>query len=495
LNELGCVEPLFLINFVIRRKYRFLVQLTLVSDVLVLAVSYFAAYKATAIWHSGSLAPFRYYMWVLALIGPFWVVALSRSGLYDFRAYRRARTTISALIKTQLIGGGMLLSAMFLTKSEEVSRLLIQVFIVASGIALVTERLVAQSLLDYRARHRRGSKAWRVLLMSDRLSAAKYQDLLREHPYWIAEIAGTIDPSELKGCDTVNNGDGGNENGSNGKSSGKSWTTILNQFVIDEVLVVGAYHDAPALAELGQACAERGLTFRILSELPAPSVGRYDVEDLGAGRFVISLEVVPLDLPLLVIKRAIDIVSAILGLACCAILYPIYAAWLRRVSPGLVLFRQVRVGRNGRTFILYKFRTMYPDAEQRLKPLLNSNQMSGALFKIKGDPRIIPGGRFMRATHLDEMPQFLNVLRGDMSLVGTRPPTPAEAAQYKNHHHRRLSMRPGITGLWQVKGNRSVKDFEEVVRLDCDYIDNWSLWLDAKLILKTCTEVLKAEGW
>jgi lipopolysaccharide/colanic/teichoic acid biosynthesis glycosyltransferase len=138
---------------------------------------------------------------------------------------------------------------------------------------------------------------------------------------------------------------------------------------------------------------------------------------------------------------------------------------------------------------------MFPDAEQTLGNLLAHNQMSGAIFKVKSDPRIIPGGRFMRATHLDELPQFFNVLRGDMSLVGTRPPTPTEAARYENHHYRRLSMRPGITGPWQVKGNGSVSNFEEVVKLDCDYIDHWSLWLDAKLLLKTCAEVLKADGW
>jgi exopolysaccharide biosynthesis polyprenyl glycosylphosphotransferase len=458
-------------------------------------VSYFAAYKAAAMWRFGMLRPFGNYVWVLAMIGPFWIVALWKSGLYDFRSVRRGRMMYAALLKTQLMGGGMLLSAMFLSKSEEVSRLLMQLFIVVSGVALAAERLAMELLLGYHTQHLRGIKARQVLLIGGPSSASKYQDLLREHPYWVAEVVGTIDPSELRHYDNGRNENHSSRNGSNGKSSARSWVAILNQFVIDEVLVVCAYHEAPALAELGQACAERGLTFRILSELPTPCVGRYEIEDLSTGRFIISLEVVPLDLLLLIVKRTIDIMSAILGLACCAAVYPIYALWLRRVSPGAVLFQQERVGRNGRTFRLYKFRTMYPDAEQRMKELLGYNQMSGALFKIKSDPRIIPGGAFMRATHLDELPQFINVLCGDMSLVGTRPPTPAEAAQYENHHYRRLSMRPGITGLWQVKGNRSVNDFEEVVRLDCDYIDNWSLWLDAKLILKTCTEVLKAEGW
>jgi exopolysaccharide biosynthesis polyprenyl glycosylphosphotransferase len=459
--------------------------MTLLCDLLVVAASYYAAYETLAIWRHRAVAPFRTYLWVFAMIGPFWVVALWQSGLYEARAYRSGKTMAAGLFKTQLIGGGMLLSAMFLPKSEEVSRLLLQIFIAISGIILAAERFAIQLMLDYRAEHVRGRKAWQVLLVGDRHSAFKYQDLLREHPYWVAEVAGTIDPAQL----------GVERKTANGNSAHQVWVEILNQFVIDEVLAVGAYHEDASLTTLGQLCAERGLIFRILGEMPAPPVGQYYVEDLGAGRYVISLEAVPLELAPLLIKRAIDIAGAAFGLTLCAAIYPLYALWLRRISPSPVLFRQERVGRNGRTFTLYKFRTMYPDAEQRLRELMGLNQMSGALFKIRLDPRVVPGGRLMRATHLDELPQFFNVLRGDMSLVGTRPPTPVEAARYENHHYRRLSMRPGITGPWQVKGNGSVNDFEEVVKLDCGYIDHWSLWLDAKLLLKTCAEVLKAEGW
>ena len=469
----------------IRRKYRLLTQLTLACDVLVVAMSYFASYEILANWHRHSLSPLQNYLWILVMIGPFWTLALWQSGLYDEGAFRSGKAIVSGLCRSQVIGGGMLLSAMFLTKSEEVSRLLLQVFIVISGIALAAERCAIRAALEYRSGHLRGDRAWRVLVVGKRQNVAKYRDLLREHPYWVAEVAGMIDPSQLAEA----------RNGGNGKSHPHDWVSILKQFVIDEVLVVGANHDPAAMASLGQACAERGLVFRMLGEMPPPPVGRYYVEDLGAGRYVISLEAVPLDPPRLLIKRLIDITGALLGLLSCAMVYPVYALYLRRVSPGPVLFRQQRVGRNGRIFTLYKFRTMYPDAEQRLQTLLDRNQMSGALFKIKSDPRIIPGGRLMRATHLDELPQFFNVLRGDMSLVGTRPPTPVEAAQYENRHYRRLSMRPGITGLWQVMGNGAVNDFEEVVKLDCDYIDHWSLWLDAKLLLKTCAEVIKAEGW
>ena len=156
------------------------------------------------------------------------------------------------------------------------------------------------------------------------------------------------------------------------------------------------------------------------------------------------------------LKRIMDITGSILGLTLCILIFPFYALWLRIVSPGAILFRQERMGRNGRFFTLYKFRTMRPNAEQELPELMARNQMSGALFKIKNDPRIIAGGNFMRRTHLDELPQFWNVLLGDMSLVGTRPPTRSEVESYENRHHRRLSMRPGITGIWQVTGNRKV---------------------------------------
>jgi len=170
-------------------------------------------------------------------------------------------------------------------------------------------------------------------------------------------------------------------------------------------------------------------------------------------------------------------------------------SWLRMVSPGTVLFRQERMGRNGRFFTLYKFRTMRPGAERDLPTLMALNQMNGAMFKMQNDPRVIFGGDFMRRTHLDELPQFWNVLMGDMSLVGTRPPTRNEVVSYENRHHRRLSMRPGITGMWQVAGNHAVSDFEEVVKLDCHYIDHWSLGLDLKLIGKTLLKVTRRIGW
>ena len=195
------------------------------------------------------------------------------------------------------------------------------------------------------------------------------------------------------------------------------------------------------------------------------------------------------------LKRFFDILGSLVGCAITGILYVIFGIAIKAESDGPVIFSQERIGKNGRTFRMYKFRSMYQDAEERKKELLEQNEMEGGkMFKIKDDPRITHVGRFIRKYSIDEFPQFVNVLKGDMSLVGTRPPTPDEFRQYDSYHKRRLSMKPGITGMWQVSGRSDIKDFEEVVKLDCEYIDNWSLLLDLKIILKTIVQVFRHKG-
>ena len=163
-------------------------------------------------------------------------------------------------------------------------------------------------------------------------------------------------------------------------------------------------------------------------------------------------------------------------------------------SRGPLIFKQKRVGKNGRFFYVYKFRSMYKDAEERKKALMEKNEMKGLMFKMTDDPRITKVGKFIRKTSLDELPQFFNILKGDMSLVGTRPPTVGEFKMYESYHKRRLSMKPGLTGMWQVSGRSDIEDFEEVVRLDLEYIDNWSIGLDIKIILKTIGVIFKHKG-
>lgn len=195
------------------------------------------------------------------------------------------------------------------------------------------------------------------------------------------------------------------------------------------------------------------------------------------------------------IKRGMDIVGGLVGILVCGILTILVGPFIFFSSPGPIFFKQTRVGLNGRKFTIYKFRSMYMDAEERKQELMAQNEMGGHMFKMADDPRIIKGvGHFIRNTSIDEFPQFVNVLKGDMSLVGTRPPTEDEYEKYEPHHKARLSMKPGLTGLWQVSGRSAITDFDEVVKLDKAYIMNWSLKKDFEIILKTVKVVLLRNG-
>jgi len=200
------------------------------------------------------------------------------------------------------------------------------------------------------------------------------------------------------------------------------------------------------------------------------------------------------DYRMVFLKRLKDIVGAVVGLAITFAVGLVLAPFLLLESPGPLVFRQKRVGVNGRIFDFYKFRSMYADAEERKKDLMEKNEVQGLMFKMENDPRITKVGAFIRKTSIDELPQFWNVLKGDMSLVGTRPPTLDEYQQYSYYQKRRISFRPGITGLWQISGRSDIKDFDDVVKLDLEYIDNWSLLLDIKIILKTILVVFRGSG-
>ena len=196
----------------------------------------------------------------------------------------------------------------------------------------------------------------------------------------------------------------------------------------------------------------------------------------------------------MLIKRVIDIIGGIVGLVITGIFYPFVALAIKLNSKGPVLFSQIRIGRNGRRFKIYKFRSMYIDAEERKKELEDQNEIQGLMFKIKDDPRITKVGKFIRKTSIDELPQFYNVLKGDMSLVGTRPPTEDEFQKYTQYYRRRISMTPGLTGLWQVSGRSEIDDFDSVVKYDLEYIDSWSLRLDFKILLQTIKVVFTGRG-
>ncbi len=238
---------------------------------------------------------------------------------------------------------------------------------------------------------------------------------------------------------------------------------------------------------------EMGVTTHYNLELPDVGKAATNVGDF-LDYSVITYTMFHTSYKRLFIKRVIDILGGIVGIILTGLITLFLAPAIKLDSPGPVFFSQVRIGKNGRRFKIYKFRSMYTDAEERKKELEAQNEMNGLMFKMENDPRVTKVGKFIRKTSLDEFPQFLNVLKGDMSLVGTRPPTENEFKQYNEHYRRRLSMTPGLTGLWQISGRSDIEDFDEVVKLDLRYIDNWSLTEDFKILLKTVGVVLFGRG-
>lgn len=273
---------------------------------------------------------------------------------------------------------------------------------------------------------------------------------------------------------------------------GEEGAEILQKDIVDEVFVDGSRRNADVKAILS-ACEEMGITTHYNLGRNSRSSGNFMVEEF-AGHTVLTTSIKFADQRQVFVKRIMDIAGGFVGLFLTGIFTIILGPLIYIQSPGPIFFSQERVGRNGRIFRIYKFRSMYPDAEKRKKELMKENKMQGLMFKMDNDPRIIPIGKFIRKTSLDEFPQFWNILKGDMSLVGTRPPTVDEYKQYQRHHMVRLATKPGLTGLWQVSGRSDIVDFEEVVALDKKYIEEWNIGMDLRILLQTVKVVMTGKG-
>lgn len=278
-------------------------------------------------------------------------------------------------------------------------------------------------------------------------------------------------------------------------SAGKEdFIQYIQNHVVDEVLV--NIPDQPKLTlSIAQELLDMGIIVHIYMEHDYQQLPNRHISNVF-GYNVLTSSISPISFYHSLLKRGADILGGIIGCIICVIIGLFIGPVIYMKSPGPIIFSQTRIGKNGRPFKFYKFRSMYMDAEKRKQELMEKNRIkNGFMFKLDDDPRIIKGiGHFIRKTSLDEFPQFWNVLKGDMSLVGTRPPTIDEYEHYAPHHKKRLSLKPGITGLWQVSGRSNITDFEDVVQLDAEYIENWSLSLDLKILLKTVFEVFKRNG-
>ncbi|HEX9373224.1 MAG TPA: sugar transferase [Roseiflexaceae bacterium] len=267
---------------------------------------------------------------------------------------------------------------------------------------------------------------------------------------------------------------------------------LLRPCAVDQVIIALPFWEHQRLPEIVRVCRAAGVEFRVAPDLFELSFDRVNVANLS-GIPLIGLKEVSIKGWNLVLKRAIDLALILLAAPILLSLAGIIALAVRRDSPGPAIFRQQRVGKDGRTFIAYKFRTMVVDAEARKADLALLNEADGPSFKMRDDPRMTRVGRFLRRSSLDELPQLWNVLRDEMSLVGPRPPLPEEVVQYDEWHFRRLEVKPGLTGLWQVLG-RSDTSFDEMVRLDIYYAENWSPGMDLRILLETIPAVLSGKG-
>ena len=452
-------------------------------DVLVLLASFGLAYVIRSRFGPGGLDPIRHYLWIGTIAVPVWLYLARATALTASHTYRSLGRALTLTLRVHVIASLALLSGLYLLKAVEVSRLLMQTFVVVSLAALVVERLAIHAALVRFADQ--WSEGTRRLLVVGSVSVAEgLQQLFRQRPHWRARVTAVVTggPS-LPG-----------DSGIPVLGEVEDIRTFFDTVVFDEVVMadadIASRHGERVMSE----CVERGLSYHTLITMPVQVAARHHAEVLGDGVYLISLETTPQNHAALAVKRLIDVLCGAAGLVVCGLASLVIVPLIRLSSSGPAVFQQARVGRNGRRFTVYKFRSMRSDAEAERAALMSANEMRGHLFKLRRDPRVTLVGRILRRTYLDELPQFWNVVRGEMSLVGTRPPTLDEVANYAPYHRRRLSLRPGMTGLWQCQGKGRVSDFDDVVKLDCQYIDQWSLWLDIKIMARTLITVVRLSG-
>lgn len=267
---------------------------------------------------------------------------------------------------------------------------------------------------------------------------------------------------------------------------------LIRNYNLDQVYIIQKNGDElPFTQKYVDLCIDMGVTVRLIVDFYKRRRANSYVSTVGTYP-VIAYHTITLNTYEQLLKRVTDIIGGLVGVILSSPIMLVTAIAIKLDSPGPVLFKQVRVGQNGRNFKIYKFRSMYIDAEERKKELMAQNEIEGGvMFKMKDDPRITRVGKVIRKLSIDELPQFFNIVGGSMSLVGTRPPTLDEVEKYKTKQWRRISIKPGLTGMWQVNGRSKVTNFDDIVEMDVEYIDNWSLWLDLKILVKTVIVLLK----
>lgn len=415
---------------------------------------------------------------LLVQIIPIWMLSLHLNGAYDDARRIRADVLLLRLARAVAFALAGLVAVQFIVQPAiPTSRSFLLGFALISIPALHAARL---GWLRWGANR---EPAYNILVVGSANEAIPFLRILNRHRDWGMRVAGVLRPKD----DTLSPIEEENVLG-----NVADLPRVLERENIAQVFMTGRAWDVETLRFVADTCEQMGVTFSMDANFLGLSVSLADLQDYE-GWGVLSFASTPPNAEALVVKRAMDLIGAAVALLLLSPVFGVIALAIKLQDGGPVFFIQERSGLYGRRFPMIKFRSMVVDAEARKHALADQNEMSGPVFKMAQDPRITPVGRWIRRTSLDEIPQFWNVLRGEMSLVGPRPPLPAEVARYERWQMRRLSMKPGITCIWQVSGRNHI-DFDNWMRLDLEYIDNWSLFLDVKLLLRTLPAVLGGHG-
>lgn len=441
-------------------------------DVLFLMMTYGIAYLIAS--QLTTLQSMMEYFWILTVFVPLRISIMALRGMYNKMTFYYHDRVLRNVILATFFSGLCLGTVLFFIQGINISRLFIGLFFPLCILIMFFERSLS-GLIYQRASV--NNQTTRIILVCSQETSLLFHRYLEKTQvrYNIVGVVQVGGGEEIEDVSIL----GGLED----------LADILKKHVVDEVMLALPRDYAGGVEQHVRLCEQMGITMHIILNPYELGIAHVKISRLGP-LLMLSFNTVDINPIHRVCKRAIDVLGALVG-----IVFTLAAAvWIvpaiRRDSSGPIIFKQIRVGRYGREFNLYKFRTMSIDAESQKKELqaLNAHK-DGLMFKIKDDPRVTQVGAFLRKTSLDELPQFLNVLRGDMSLVGTRPPTLEEVELYNVEHLRRISIKPGLTGMWQISGRSDITNFDEVVALDSYYIDNWSIRLDISILAKTIWQV------
>ena len=449
----------------------------IISDMVALEISFFLAYFLRFLYEETEVADYRQINLVLFIVYLFVILIQPiHSGILK-RGYLKEFSNV-LLINAEMVS--ILLAILFVMKeTDEISRLFIGFLFTFNLIITYLFRIIIKQVIH--ALFKKNNNKTHIIIVCYRENAVKIlTEVMKSNPgsiqvdrFMLLDQEKRMTP--IEGIKIMQR---------------KEMEEFLRTHIVDEVYIGSKARD---VGKLINWFLSMGVIVHIMTEVFVHEVPNVRIDKIGDSTCITST-ISPITPGQKVIKRFFDIIISLVGIAIMIVLFVIFAPIIFIQSPGHVIFSQYRVGLNGRHFKMYKFRTMYPDAEAHKKELLGENEIKGQMFKIENDPRIIPIGHFLRRTSIDEFPQFINILKGDMSLVGTRPPTLDEFERYKPHHMSRLAMKPGLTGLWQISGRSDITDFEKVVALDTQYITNYSFGLDVEIFLKTFAIVLSGKG-